>query len=1145
MEYPSKECILSYFKEGDQVIELLKTLSSTDIDPDKITWMIGVFDIYNEQATLLDQHLEEMVFLLAKTIQSVNTNCSRLHMACKILTVLVKVRGRKVVVRLLPHAPSDLIATLELLLKQDKDEYTTWETRYILLLWLSLLVLLPFDLTILDTPIKGAGGKSLSISLEELGRSYLIGADRCTEAAGIMLGRLLTRKDMEGSRLEVFMHWAKNRVTVASNEGKTANLLGVLHALLSLFKYGRRETMDHYVTLVQEILKPLQLAGTNSCLARRQSARMASHMALAQLPIKHRFTKRGCGARSLAVGLTPAHHMVHKNPITHENEEIEVDEDDWEVSMEVEEVIGYLLVALADKDTVVRWAAAKGLGRVCERLPIGFSQEVVQGVIEVFSECANHTAWHGGCLALAELVRRGLLPVKLLDQVIPIVIRGLGYDRLVGSHSVGAHVRDAACYVCWAFARAYNGSDLEQYLIGVARALLCVALYDREVNCRRAASAAFQEHVGRHGLVFHGINIVSLADYHAIGLINNSYLNVAPIIAQYSDYTMSLVDHLAQVKLRHWDVKIRALAAEGLAKLAPYAYLYICQGLISQLVVDGTSRDLPTRHGALLALGHLIPALNTGKESSCWKSLVSLETINQLILLPNTLATSRRLYNGAGTDMIRTAWCCLLANGLANGVPLPDKPTVSQWQGHVDANLSCDNERVQTAAASAVRSLCTYVYMTYESPPDLAPIYLSRMIGAKHFIQRGLTMAIGALPKSMLMGHEQAIIRSLVSLLTNKKPEPVAAPETKCQVLAAFGSMCLTLGGANGLGDREISVILEGLLAGLKDYTLDHRGDIGCTVREVALVASLQIITLLTQSNHLNEGHFLLDETTCTTLLCAVIEQAWGRIDRTRGIAGTTLVQIIHMEPPIQTINDRIKLMDALPRSLLASQDWGQCSTCFPLILPFLSISSYRSSAFLSLATAAGSTGESTVRHATSCLLSYMIGLDVQEVGVLGDILLNLLRENKSCDRIVIPLLKTTDMLLANGCFANHPSKDNFGLGLVNIVKIEMATTSDFNKLSAALGVLCSLLQFDGPIRHQALLRVLLLIGHRFPRLRKLAAEQLYVAMVTWEGIAPIESACDVTALLEETEWGGPMDEVREFRDELCSLLGIPAPKRL
>jgi hypothetical protein len=78
--------------------------------------------------------------------------------------------------------------------------------------------------------------------------------------------------------------------------------------------------------------------------------------------------------------------------------------------------------------------------------------------------------------------------------------------------SVGAHVRDAASYVCWAFARAYSpgiGSLNTQSLISViveimaqhvnklANALVVMGVFDREVNCRRAATAAFQENVGR------------------------------------------------------------------------------------------------------------------------------------------------------------------------------------------------------------------------------------------------------------------------------------------------------------------------------------------------------------------------------------------------------------------------------------------------------------------------------------------------------------------------------------------------------------------------------------------------------------------------------------------------------------------------
>ena len=42
----------------------------------------------------------------------------------------------------------------------------------------------------------------------------------------------------------------------------------------------------------------------------------------------------------------------------------------------MEEVIEELLVGLKDKDTVVRWSAAKGIGRVTGRLPQDLADEV-------------------------------------------------------------------------------------------------------------------------------------------------------------------------------------------------------------------------------------------------------------------------------------------------------------------------------------------------------------------------------------------------------------------------------------------------------------------------------------------------------------------------------------------------------------------------------------------------------------------------------------------------------------------------------------------------------------------------------------------------------------------------------------------------
>ena len=84
--------------------------------------------------------------------------------------------------------------------------------------------------------------------------------------------------------------------------------------------------------------------------------------------------------------------------------------------------------------------------------------------------------------------------------------------------SVGAHVRDAAAYVCWALARAYTPAALGPTAHVLAPALVTCSCYDREVNCRRAAAAAFQECVGRLGTFPHGIAVVTTADYFSVSV---------------------------------------------------------------------------------------------------------------------------------------------------------------------------------------------------------------------------------------------------------------------------------------------------------------------------------------------------------------------------------------------------------------------------------------------------------------------------------------------------------------------------------------------------------------------------------------------------------------------------------------------------
>lgn len=139
------------------------------------------------------------------------------------------------------------------------------------------------------------------------------------------------------------------------------------------------------------------------------------------------------------------------------------------------------------------------------------------------------------------LAKRGLLLPYRLETMVPLLLQALVYDELKGYMSVGQHIRDAACYMCWAFARAYEPIVLKPFINKIAAGLLVTTVFDREINCRRAASAAFQESVGRLRNFPHGIDILTKADFFSVGIRTHSFLEISDFIAQYDDYSYSLI----------------------------------------------------------------------------------------------------------------------------------------------------------------------------------------------------------------------------------------------------------------------------------------------------------------------------------------------------------------------------------------------------------------------------------------------------------------------------------------------------------------------------------------------------------------------------------------------------------------------------
>ena len=69
----------------------------------------------------------------------------------------------------------------------------TWEIRYVLLLWLGLLCLLPFDLENFDGDRVGFDNKRTALQIRTVGLEYLGDPGVTRDAAALVLARLLLR----------------------------------------------------------------------------------------------------------------------------------------------------------------------------------------------------------------------------------------------------------------------------------------------------------------------------------------------------------------------------------------------------------------------------------------------------------------------------------------------------------------------------------------------------------------------------------------------------------------------------------------------------------------------------------------------------------------------------------------------------------------------------------------------------------------------------------------------------------------------------------------------------------------------------------------------------------------------------------------
>ncbi|CAJ0628726.1 13375_t:CDS:10 [Entrophospora sp. SA101] len=1082
-EYEDDSCIKvsSHFEQADEFFSNLSILlkatakdensDQDDVEQERILRkLIGL-----EQPYLLDPHLEKMVKPIIELLRSYIKSAIAQSMIVikfgttdnpdyvqvpkilkrlfKLLYYTMKIRGYKTIV-------SDLEPTFYFMLLQDPKDYSGWETRYVLLIWLSLISMIPFDLKTVDSRTSTGSDKiPLVENMIGLSKFYLKATGKERDGAAILLSRLLTRRDMAEKYLNNYVQWARDE---ARNNKDVFTITGILTSLCATYKLGQRQSLLPTLETAWPclfILEENQIFANNA-LVRKMLVKLAQRFGLCYLKPKIASWRYQRGSRSLKDNLQTTS-KPNIDPSNIQKSLKEEGEEDEEIPDQIEEIIEILLNGLKHKDTVVRWSAAKGLGRLSQRLPQELADDVIGSLFELFSEntykrnnllelsAVSDYTWHGTCLAVAELARRGLLLPERLKEVIPWAIKALTFDLKRGSHSIGAHVRDAACYVCWSFARAYAPEVLAPHVPELANSLVVASVFDREVNVRRASSAAFQENVGRLGIFPHGIEIITTADYFTVGNRVNAFLEISVKIAKFSEYRYHLIDHLSKVTISNWDKTMRALCSKALYNLAFLDINYMVNSVLHLLIPQALSHDMHTRHGGLLAAGEICLAWSeiNGNDRS-WVEIHKklIEEISYIIInLP------KNLFTDFGSEIT-----CQAASHYISCLSKANWPITNDimvvWKEVVYDLLSRKDEYGQDVAVKAVKEIVN----TYGIQKEEILSY--------PFI-RGFSLALGVVNYNRISPLLlESVIDALVISASIQKTKILNDPETRRNSIISLTKISTTLGESfkTVASEHIFHKIVDTYFMGLEDYSADSRGDIGSWIREACMNGFMEFCPLIQKLDFkgMNCKPWWTNDLS-KNVFSSLLKQSVERIDKIRSCAGKVLLNLLYKKIVIDgeekflfDVPGREILQKILPRD--KEIHWIKPSELYPRLIKLLILPEYRFDLLTGLVIAAGGLTESLQ------------------------------------DRIVIPLLEVIDLLFEAGILQKI-DQNNFRF--------------------------CGMTTLSGSVKNRALFQLLSLLIHPFPKIRRSTADQLYLTITSAAENEESEQMLQIEDILTNTDW--------------------------
>lgn len=1077
----------------------------------------GLIEPFQEDPQLLDAHLKTFIPpLVATYLETISTSSREepkqgfvplSHAICYILNIFCKVRGEKVIKGFFNNEPRYLEPILaELEASKDvaadgpeaiqRQGDRPWVRRYMLLLWLSQLLLAPFPLESMsglqssaDASI--APGLKLPAELPEITlrvlsicMSQLRAPTKEKSAAAKLLVRVCVRPDMQKlGLLDSMVQWSLSFFSQVNEEQFDIHqCLGVLAFVSGLLASATNEELGPFLAAVYQSCRKVLDQDSLSFVKSSAVARKLIVKSLRNIVIHCLQTS------SVIPGLDP--------------------------TTVLEEVIEFLLEALADGDTPVRYGASKALSIITLKLDAEMADEVVEAILGSLTEnvywqgskrnlsSVNPLRWHGLTLTLSQLLYRKAVQADHLPNVLNALLLSLGFEqRSPTGGSIGTNVRDAACFGIWALSRRYPTADLLLVDTASIRAsehlktlnvpqvlaleLVVAACLDPAGNIRRGSSAALQELIGRHpNTIEEGIPLVQMVDFHAVGLRQRAMCDVAikagDLNALYWDALFEgLLDWRGTGSL---DSESRLFAAEAIGSLSRGRSTPVVQRMSEQVRSALSAlrpRQVEERQGLVSALAALV---NTTRASHCHAEDETLYA--SLSDLWTLLSTDLKLDDKAFTSpalrpQFTASSICALIGAMATFT--------------IDCFSSVIPSKIPTEETCRLFNLC----LTRHEPPvlegiaDTAPavvLLLSKLPGANtitvasswltlleneasynglrcsgHAVALGAGYAnLGALPAG---AEREDVQRRIIKVLTFRCTAAVAI-EARTVALRALGDLLSSKASRSFLAAHAETHVGRALHIALNDYTITERGDVGALVR----LEALNTVQLAWASAVLSTQH----EPCGPEIYADVLRLSLEKLDKMR-VKATQVLRKNTFDP--SDVEHGVSSRTYFSNALTYLQ-----SHASPII---------KESICVGFVSSAGMGSESVVQNSRMALLTFIDALPDEtdatstqySLSHLATCFLKLLKDNLDNDRILLPLLEVLAFLFDMQVLqrlASSSSSFNFRALLSYTQKAHFKSTH-MQKLHLALDMYRGL-GVVAATRADTLSKVTSMLLHPFPK---------------------------------------------------------------